>query len=172
MTACRACVGWKTTLLAWHGCSDASVLSTCTNGPQRLESEDGGWFGGGVYLTPQAEYAGFYACGQREPVVGEEYAVVLCWVTMSNVYPVTRTTDYGEDRDGETRCKFDYKFGGTRTDKALKAGFDGHWVAVAQDDGFGAAREVRGAEVVDEVVVAEAAQVVPRYVVRFTFRRG
>ena len=122
-----------------------------------------------MHLTPQAEYAGAYAAGLQEPVPGAVYAVVLCWVTLGNVYPVTRNTDYAVDSTGTQRCMFDYQFGGTRTDKALKAGFDAHWVAVAQEDGFQAARDVRGVDVLDEVVVGDGAQVVPRYIVRFKY---
>ena len=41
-------------LLAWHGTAFAIVPSICSHGTADLRTTDGGFFGSGTYVTPQA----------------------------------------------------------------------------------------------------------------------
>ena len=40
--------------LAWHGCSVAAMRSICAYGVADLREIDGGYFGAGIYVTPNA----------------------------------------------------------------------------------------------------------------------
>eukprot|EP00295_Goniomonas_pacifica_P000363 CAMPEP_0175810992 /NCGR_PEP_ID=MMETSP0107_2-20121207/3616_1 /TAXON_ID=195067 ORGANISM="Goniomonas pacifica, Strain CCMP1869" /NCGR_SAMPLE_ID=MMETSP0107_2 /ASSEMBLY_ACC=CAM_ASM_000203 /LENGTH=133 /DNA_ID=CAMNT_0017122779 /DNA_START=110 /DNA_END=508 /DNA_ORIENTATION=+ len=98
---------------------------------------DGGFFGGGIYLTPQAQYACRYAMGEfahAVPPSGTECSVLLCYTVVSNVYPVTRGADY-VNPDGTpsrvSRFHCDFPIGSQRTDKALMGGYDCHVACVA-----------------------------------------
>ena len=53
--------------LFWHGCPAGVADDICATGlSDRVLSDDHGWFGKGVYLTPQAAYAAFYANNQTD----------------------------------------------------------------------------------------------------------
>ena len=84
--------------------------------------------------------------------------VLLCWVVVGNVYPITRRTDYP---DGSDTCTF---FGDEG--RALKPGFNAHCAAISVDDGYQAATNVPAADY-DEIVVQGPAQVLPQYRVYF-----
>jgi hypothetical protein len=78
--------------LMWHGVPSEAVADAilATGLSSRVSGKDEGYFGKGVYLTPQAEYAAFYANGQRPPRRGQAYTLLLCAVCLGNAYPVTR----------------------------------------------------------------------------------
>jgi serine/threonine protein kinase len=79
--------------LMWHGVpSDAVADAIFRTG--LVSNQDEGHFGKGVYLTPEAEYAAFYANGQAPPKRGATYTLLLCAVCLANPYPLTRGVDY------------------------------------------------------------------------------
>ena len=112
-----------------------------------LRTTDGGWFGAGAYLTPQAEYAAMYSSGTIEgkvPAPDSQHVMLLCAVVVANSYPVTRGTDYVRNAENTqdisvfhcaypARTKADLS---KRRDKALMQGFDSHFVAVTVDNGY------------------------------------
>ena len=63
-----------------------------------------------MYVSLQPEYGCQYAVGEhskRGPVAkGTECVVLLCWVVVGNVYPVTRLTDYADPGDDSSFSKF------------------------------------------------------------------
>jgi len=143
-------------------------MTIAHTGAADLRSTDGGYFGAGIYTTLQAQYAAAYASGiltgASAPVTSDGcYAVLLCLAAVSNVYPVTRTNDYPEgSRLSVFHCK--YPEGSGRKDKALKAGFDGHMVAISEDRAFEAAMPGDHG-VWDELVVEQERQLLPLAIV-------
>ena len=114
-----------------------------------LRTTDGGWFGAGAYLTPEAEYAAKYATGEILPNgqpydANKTYCIILCAALVGLTYPITRTTDYITDTTNQNDISvFHYAYPAPiaghldkRTDKALKAGFDSHFIAVRVDKGY------------------------------------
>ena len=81
--------------------------------------------------------------------------MLLCWVAVGNVYPVSRNTDYAV---GSGRSRF---FG-----QPLKGNFHAHCAAVSERQQYQAASNPSQADY-DEVVVKDAAQVLPQYRVYF-----
>jgi hypothetical protein len=145
--------------LMWHGVpSEAVADAILTMGiSSRVSGKDEGYFGKGVYLTPQAEYAAFYANGQRPPKRGQTYTLLLCAVCLGNTYPVTRRVDYDT---GASISVFHYNHGKNGTAKALKGGFDAHAVAVSTTEEWQAASAVDAADY-DELVVGSEEQILP-----------
>mmetsp|Transcript_9267 Transcript_9267/g.19942 ORF Transcript_9267/g.19942 Transcript_9267/m.19942 type:complete len:188 (+) Transcript_9267:523-1086(+) len=158
-------------LFAFHGCSPDVALAIARTGAANLRRTDGGYFGAGVYTTLQAQYAAGYAAGlfADQVVIPNQdgcYAVLLCLAAVSNVYPVTRTHDYhAGSRMSVFHCNYpEGSAVATRKDKALKAGFDGHMVAISEERDFEAAMPAdRG--VWDELVVEQERQLLPLAIV-------
>ena len=77
--------------LAWVGVSASAVPEIVANGMTAVGETDPGFYGGGVYVAVQPEYACEYAVGifsKAGPVAkGTECVVLLCWVVVGNVYP-------------------------------------------------------------------------------------
>lgn len=157
--------------LMWHGVpSDEVADSIFRSGlSSRVSaSTDQGFFGKGIYLTPEAEYAAFYANKQQRPKGDETYTLVLCAVCFASAYPVTRGVDYAPDaaNGNLVSCKYSYSFGAHNTPKALKPGHDAHFIAISvappdtNDKPYQTAKE---AACVDyhELVVSEESQVLP-----------
>jgi hypothetical protein len=97
-------IGLANVALVWHGCTLATAASICRYGAADLRRNDGGYFGSGPYLTPQAGYAAQYATGEltgaaAEPNAAGEFVMLLCVVVLGNVYPLSRQADY--DRPGD-----------------------------------------------------------------------
>ena len=88
--------------------------------------------------------------------------MLLCWVVVGNVYPVTRRTDYADPANDSSFSKF-YSPAGSLT---VKTGFSAHHAAVSMSHGFQVPGDVTRADY-DEVVVPEGAQILPQYAVRF-----
>jgi len=142
------------------------VPSLCETAPaHNAQKNDPGFFGAGIYFTPQASYAILYAA-EGVAVTGTtstpnelgEFTLLYCWVAIGNLYPVTRD-DYVTDQ-----CVF---YG-----KPLKPGFDAHCVCVDSKLGFQATTSIKAikennARIFDEVVVGASAQVLPQCVVYF-----
>ena len=110
-----------------------------------LRTADGGWFGAGAYLTPEAEYAAKYATGEIDKKMkdpNKTYCIILCAAVVGLTYPVTRGTDYVIDEKNQYDISVFHdrypspipgKLVAQRVDKALKAGFDSHFVAIRVD---------------------------------------
>eukprot|EP00727_Mastigamoeba_balamuthi_P007212 m51a1_g3110 hypothetical protein (1272) ;mRNA; f:145346-149672 len=175
----------------WHGCAPATAKAICLGGLADLRRTDGGFFGSGVYLTPQAQYAALYAAGLTgkapTPTEQGEYTVLLAAGTVGLAYPVTRKNDYSYPEKNEPYSLCSYhcaapipksaieayiaKNSGPlrealakRNDKALKPSFDTHFVGVSQVWRFQAAPPDQIQY--DEVVTAES-QVLPLAIVYF-----
>ena len=152
-------------LLGWIGIAGDKVPSVIESGLTPVGSTDSGYFGTGVYTAMQAEYACMYALNEFSPTCapaarGTTATVLLCWVVVGNVYPITRGADYDV---GAWHAK--YFVPGTGS-LGTRSGFTAHHAAVSKGLKYQVPPDPSDAEY-DEVVVAEAAQVLPQYVVRF-----
>jgi hypothetical protein len=108
-----------------------------------LHRNDGGYFGAGVYSTPSLEYAARYAAGDFFPDRPKAtsapfniddppegcYPVLFCATVVTHVYPVTRE-DYADAKDPRGKSHFFSSKG--QPAKALKPGFDAHFIPVSQ----------------------------------------
>ncbi len=159
---------------AFHGCSPDVAMAIARTGAADLRGTDGGYFGAGIYTALQAQYAAGYASGllTGQPVSATPdgcYALLLCLVAVGNVYPVTRQHDYpAGSRVSVFHCSYPEGSAITsqfdRKDKALKAGFDGHIVAISEKRNYEAAMPGDHA-VWDELVVAQERQILPLAIV-------
>ena len=144
--------------LAWVGVSASAVPEIVANGMTAVGETDPGFYGGGVYVAVQPEYACEYAVGifsKAGPVAkGTECVVLLCWVVVGNVYPITRLTDYADPGDDSSYSKF---YSPSMGSFAVKPGFTAHHAAVSAAYGFQVPGDVTRADY-DEVVVPEGAQ--------------
>lgn len=163
---------------AWIGLQECWAHLICHVGPADLRMRDKGFFGAGIYTTTQAAYAKKYSQGEIEwngqnqwgsnppPSV---FTMVLCWVVVGNVYPICRAVDYPNKSHYSKFCDPSHSIG-----RALKARFDAHCACIAADKHLQAAlwdNETgdfqKGQVLYDEIVVKEAAQILPYCVVYF-----
>jgi len=156
-------------VLAFAGCAREVCPLICKTGFANLALTDDGYFGTGVYLTPNSAYAAVYAAGKKplaEVELGAEMFMIAADVFVGNTYPITRSQDY---RKSLFRCDHRGRTVGTGT----LAGYDSHFALVSRDfsrDGeegwYQAAMD--GAEQFEysEIVVAREHQVLPRWVLQ------
>ena len=122
-----------------------------------MSSHDSGFFGKGIYVTPNSEYAAKYAFGHGG--IGTNYdphphdptlrAVLLCSVCVGLAYPVTREVDYGGRSSGNSDL-----YG-----HPLKSGCDAHLALVHANKGYQAVDHEYAQY--GEVVVSQYAAVLP-----------
>jgi len=133
-------------LLLWHGTNPDTIPKIADTGFAILSIRDKGFFGKGIYLTPQADYAA--------SVYGEK-VLLLSVVIVGNVYPVVY-----EDMN---------KLGG----KAHHENYDSNYVPVVpqnpskeNEDIFWATTN-NDIPVYDEIVVFDESHVMPRFSVYY-----
>lgn len=155
---------------SWIGGSPKACEAICNTGPADLRITDTGYFGAGIYSTLQANYATRYSTGtisgKLNPTTSKgEHVVVLCWIAVGNVYPISRSEDYLKKTES---VFFDRKNG-----LALKPGFDSHCACISPFMEYQAARYDQKTnsfidrDLRDEIVVKESSQVLPYCVVYF-----
>ena len=140
--------------------------SICELGAKDLRRTDPGFAGAGIYTTIQAEYAAMYSGA----------VIILCCCAASNIYPISRRSDYEKPHDLEyygPRGAAHSRFYDTKNEHegggmALKSGFDAHWFCVAQphqdsivDVECYVPSDGRFPPCYDELVVKEQNQVLP-----------
>eukprot|EP00026_Physarum_polycephalum_P007712 Phypoly_transcript_07777.p1 GENE.Phypoly_transcript_07777~~Phypoly_transcript_07777.p1 ORF type:complete len:416 (+),score=62.88 Phypoly_transcript_07777:288-1535(+) len=67
---------------AFHGTTADRAKTIIEVGFANLASNDEGWFGNGIYFTPNPEYAAMYCKGNPNP------CLIFCYVILANPYPV------------------------------------------------------------------------------------
>lgn len=86
-----------------------------------------------------------------------EYALVMALVMVGNPYPITRSADYN---GGSGDCKF--------LGQPMDKQYDTHFVQIDPDLGYEACDPKRPPKkVMEEIVVKNEAQLLPRYIVFF-----
>jgi hypothetical protein len=121
-------------IYTFHGTRMETLDSVCSSGLVSVGGTDAGFFGSGVYTTPNIEYAARYAVGQFDPPEAPVRTrrpdgcvpVVMFCVAVGVAYPITPSADYKTRTDGH--CDF---FGAP-----LKKGFDSHVTCVSETVGF------------------------------------
>ena len=128
-----------------------------------LAKLDAGYFGRGIYLTLNPEYACQYAAGyfatspsnapKPHPKFPKRHAVILCAVCVSMAYPVTPSEDYPNPDpklSGFSKC----------LGQPLQPQFDAHFAPIHSGCGFQAISS-KLAEYC-ELVVSQHAAVMPQ----------
>ena len=143
------------TLTVYHGCRASAARKIVNSGFFDLAMMDAGFFGRGIYVTPNAEYACQYATGcfaAKEAHSKEHpnwFPVLLCTAVVGHVYPVTRQIDY-QSSSGHSSL-----FG-----KPLKTGYDAHFALVHHMNNYEAAQEPDTAQY-GELCVSQYAALLP-----------
>jgi len=131
----------------WHGTAITTVDYICATGFENLSLTDAGYFGKGIYGTPQAEYAArVYGKG----------VCLLCFGFVGKVYPVVYS-DMGSMMGGSNigNCDTHYAPVVPKNKNNLKEKI---YYAIAQTS---------EAPVYDEFVIFKSGNIVPRYVVYY-----
>lgn len=127
------------TLTVYHGCRASVARKIVATGFTNWATEDAGYFGHGIHVTPNAEYACEYAMKKAEPFSPEHpdwFSVLLCTAVVGLVYPVTRQVDYTQTPKGHSDL-----YG-----KPLKSPYDAHFALVHHKYGYEAAPDPGTAE--------------------------
>jgi hypothetical protein len=146
-------------ILAWVGCPEGTVDKIVEKG---FEVGNGS-FGFGVQnVALQGEYACLCATNELSltelPLErGTTCCVVLSWVCVGAVYPLTRACDYDHLSEGPSRFA---------ENSSLQVGYTAHLAGVAQALEFEIPPDVAKADY-DVLVIGESSQVLPQYIVRF-----
>lgn len=116
-------------MLMWHGCDIRNIEKICNNGCADLARRDKGFFGRGIYCTPEPEYAAYYST-LGDPVDGE-YVMLLNVVVVALTYIISRKTDYVDASGKPTHFS---RFHGQEAGGMALAcnGFDSHFAAVSK----------------------------------------
>jgi len=153
-----------------------------------LRQTDGGFFGSGVYLTPNSNYAAVFSTSGKQANKNGQFTLLLCYAVVGLTYPISRATDYDNPNlyskwsiskyhsaypipqnaidkanCGDESALFDALL--VRNDKALKDGFDSHFIAVSEKEYYHAVKAKDATYF--ELVVKEETQVVPYAVIYF-----
>ena len=155
-------------LFAFHG-TRIDVLPKVITGLVAKRTTDPGYFGAGVYVTPNLEYAAQYAVGKfdspsatggpRSSREDGSYPVVLVCAAIGEAHPITRSGDY---RKGPEHGSL-LQAANTNSDwygKPLKPGCDAHVVGVSERTNFQAEDDLAHMTYL-EIVIDQEAQVLP-----------
>jgi len=130
----------------FHGTRESLVDEICETGFASLAKTDPGYFGRGIYFTPQAEYAarvyGYGVC-------------ILCFVSVLNAFPVI-FEDMPELLGAGNYSNCDIHFAPVvpkRQDKKDETVYD--------------AMKITEKPVYDELVVFQDSQIIPRFVIYY-----
>jgi Leucine-rich repeat (LRR) protein len=123
-----------------HGTDLEVAKKIAKTGFASLSSLDAGFFGKGIYFTTHLLYTLPYACGKRNPVV------ILSYVNMGNVYPVT------EDHRGSNSL----------SGAAIKSSYNSHFVLTNKD---GTVTNNFDGIICDEIVVGQESQILPAFII-------
>ena len=143
-----------------------AVHELCHTGLTDIRVLSPGFFGTGICVTPQANYAIAYSPKPASPNADGEFCLLLCWAAYSNIYPVSRDVDY-------TGISSPSQFFDEKRGIALKAGFDSHCACVDPKRHYQAAKYVETTggfdrdckDLVDEILLKESAQALPYAIV-------
>ncbi len=124
-----------------HGTDLVVADMIAQTGFASLSSLDPGFYGKGIYFTTSILYTLPYSCGKRRP------AVILSYVNMGNIYPVTE----------------DHRSQSSLSGSALKAGYNSHLVITNKE---GHVYNEQNGDIVqcDEIVVNQESQILPAFI--------
>jgi hypothetical protein len=123
--------GQARVVFAWHGTSANRLDAVCREGLRVLRERDSGFFGDGVYLAMEADYARRYAGKTIRDDEQQRATLILYACSISQAYPVTLEADYRYPAEDQPRddCGYSRFYDGTAS-KPLEAKYDAHFVPV------------------------------------------
>jgi serine/threonine protein kinase len=123
--------GLSRIVFACFGTSVDRLDSVCRDGLRALRVRDDGFFGNGVYLAMEADYARRYA--REEDVTDDQQpaTLILYACSISQTYPVTLEADYRHPTEdmGRDDCGYSRFYDGA-VSRPLEAKYDAHFVPV------------------------------------------
>jgi len=143
-----------------QGTSENSAHSIASNGFGTASSLDPGWYGSGIYFTSSMNYASLYAKDSEK----DGKVFLLSLVCPGNLFPITEVpfvTDKGARKDNLNGY----------LGLSARPGYQAHYTMVTVDpslrgkQGFPVTGEFLGEGVADELVVFEAAQALPVFLI-------
>jgi serine/threonine protein kinase/Leucine-rich repeat (LRR) protein len=123
--------GLSRIVFAWHGTSENRLDAVCRDGLRILRGRDGGFFGSGVYLAMEADYARRYAGETLSDDEQQPSTLILYACSISQTYPVTLEADYRPPTEDQARddCGYSRFYDGTAS-KPIEAKYDAHFAPV------------------------------------------
>jgi hypothetical protein len=124
--------GLSRIVFAWFGTSADRLDPVCRDGLRALRVRDDGFFGNGVYLAMEADYARRYVPAESVTDDDQQPAtLILCACSISQTYPVTLEADYRPPTVdmGRDDCGYSRFYDGLAS-KPLEAKYDAHFVPV------------------------------------------
>ena len=171
--------GTINTLPVFHGCAGGERAATaiCHNAAADLRRTDGGYFGAGIYVTSQPSYAAMYSKYYQPDYPCREKVMLFAKAIVSMTYPITRQDDYGDHPNAThavSRFHFQYPLeynsathsyteppnDNNRVDKAIKSGYDSHFVVIRKKAKFHAVNDPTEYDLY-ELVLKEPRQILP-----------
>jgi len=147
-------------VLGWHGGPKEAIAFKIAEENFRIGGGmDPGYFGKGSYHTQFTHYSDLYRESKEIRGMPEGEPVILSWILMGKVYPVTE--------------KADSKDANTLLGKPCKPGYNSHFVLVknCSDDplqlNFQPCNPEMEKPEYDEIVIFDKDQILPRYLVYF-----
>lgn len=138
-------------ILAWHGSTVEaanSILATRMS-TREFQTRDVPFFGHGLYFTPEAEYAAFYA----KTGANDRKVLLLCALIVDRIYPVTEQDyDWSDTGVRAAVCRLQ--------GQPLQQGYDTHLVPIRCDRTYQVPAAGEAADF-HEIVVKQEAQVLP-----------
>jgi len=148
-----------------HGVPDEkSAFSIASTGFAALGKRDSGFFGNGIYFTNNVVYAAQYSKSKNYKLTNEKnekiakstnqnlpekpLIVILSWVSMASIYPVTEKPDSPESLQG----------------KAIGGGYDSHYTLVCQPKYYPVTTDADLKNKLAEFVVSQENQTLPKYI--------
>lgn len=148
----------------WHGTQRQRLGSLLSAGFTPFGTTDDGYFGRGIYLTHEAQYANMYANYSSNGSVVPDPILILNWVASYSSFPIMR----GDFDENQRKL----------TIRIPSGKYDAHLIpVVSYDPSNPACMDYRPTAVGEahrytEVVVFDNGQVLPRYVVQLQAARS
>lgn len=155
-------------IAAWHGANKAKIDGIMWYGLLNLSTTDPGYFGKGIYMTQLPKYGQYYI--KLKDTDEGQFEMLLCWTLLGNPFAQTKVA----------------------MGKPAEKGYDSHYVLVkkkaadtsfcASDSDYKAISKFEqfypidesdfGQEQGDEICVFDSAQVLPRYIVKYSVSKN
>lgn len=145
-------------ILAWMSCASMKDASPSETIESCLKVSTTGNFGAGIYTFPNIKHL-LEAFSRNQY---DEQSMLLCAVAIKNVYPITLSTDYSEQRTTAEGKRVSNLYC-----SQIKKGYDAHYIQVGSQNDI-RTTSFDGTSNCEELVVSHRAQVLPLALVHVT----
>jgi len=149
-------------ILGWHGGAKENIaFKIGEENFKKVGGIDRGFFGNGFYHTQSTQYGDLYREYKEQKGMPPDQPLILSWILMGKVYPVTEKAT--SPSDPNSLCG-----------KPCKQGFNSHYALVKSYSNdplalnFQPCNPTKEKHEYDEIVIFDADQILPRYLVYVT----